>query len=379
MANTKGNRIYMFANFGKWKKIPFGGGEVGNRRTSHLLKKAGFQVVAISKYNSLNIANKFLKHTVSAFKMPFCVLKFFVILLFGSRKAITHIVGFSGRMIFFELCLINIAKTLGYKVVYELRGGGATTFYEQGNKFYRRHFRLAIRKADCIFSQSTINEPLIKQLVPDADLFYYPNYVMPSFIPDSCPTKPADSLHLIYFGRIVPSKHVEIVIDTFAIVQSRFQQSTLDIIGDYLDSHYYRILKNMVAEKKMADKVKFYSACSQHQLADYLFDKHFFLLPSTEGHEGHSNSLTEAMAWGIIPITTWQGDNFNVLNNNRLIVNQLSAQDFADIVFSVVEEGSIKQLSTEVYNRVRNNYHYSMVCNQVKEKYELLFRQWFDS
>ena len=246
----------MFANFGKWKKIPFGGGEVGNRRTSHLLKKAGFQVVAISKYNRLNIANKFLKHTVSAFKMPFCVLKFFVILLFGSRKAITHIVGFSGRMIFFESCLINIAKTLGYKVVYELRGGGATTFYEQGNKFYRRHFRLAIRKADCIFSQSTINEPLIKQLVPDADLFYYPNYVMPSFIPDSCPTKPADSLHLIYFGRIVPSKHVEIVIDTFAIVQSRFQQSTLDIIGDYLDSHYYRILKNMVAEKKMADKVK---------------------------------------------------------------------------------------------------------------------------
>lgn len=369
----------MFANFGKWKKIPFGGGEVGNRRTLHLLKKTGFQVVAISKYNSLNIANKFLKHTISAFKMPFCVLKFFVILLFGSRKAITHIVGFSGRMIFFELCLINIAKMLSYKVVYELRGGGATTFYEQGNKFYKRHFRLAIQKADCIFLQSTINEPLIKQLDPNADLFYYPNYVMPSFIPDSCPTKPTNSLHLIYFGRIVPSKHIEIVIDTFEIVQSRFQQSSLDIVGDYLDKQYYRTLKMMVAEKKLDGKVNFYPACSKHKLANILCDKHFFLLPSTEKHEGHSNALTEAMAWGIIPITTWQGNNFNVLNNNRLIANQLSARAFANIVFSVVEDGSIKQLSAEVYNRVRNNYHYSMVCNQVKEKYELLFRQWFDS
>ena len=35
------NRIYLFANFGDWKKQPYGGGEVGNRRTLQLLQECG--------------------------------------------------------------------------------------------------------------------------------------------------------------------------------------------------------------------------------------------------------------------------------------------------------------------------------------------------
>ena len=43
-------RIYFFANFGNWDKLPLGGGEVGNRKTLDLLIKAGFDVIPIPKY-----------------------------------------------------------------------------------------------------------------------------------------------------------------------------------------------------------------------------------------------------------------------------------------------------------------------------------------
>ena len=48
------NRIYFFANFGDWSKIPFGGGEVGNRRTLALLKKLNYDIVLIPKYIRVN-------------------------------------------------------------------------------------------------------------------------------------------------------------------------------------------------------------------------------------------------------------------------------------------------------------------------------------
>lgn len=43
-----------FANFGDWSKIPFGGGEVGNRRTLALLKKLNYDIVLIPKYIRVN-------------------------------------------------------------------------------------------------------------------------------------------------------------------------------------------------------------------------------------------------------------------------------------------------------------------------------------
>ena len=44
------NRLYFFANFGDWSKQPYGGGEVGNRRTLALLRKYKFKIILIEKY-----------------------------------------------------------------------------------------------------------------------------------------------------------------------------------------------------------------------------------------------------------------------------------------------------------------------------------------
>lgn len=37
-------RIYFYANFGNWSCQPYGGGEIGNRRTLGMMRQAGYDV-----------------------------------------------------------------------------------------------------------------------------------------------------------------------------------------------------------------------------------------------------------------------------------------------------------------------------------------------
>lgn len=43
-------KIYHFAKFGKLNEKPYGGGEVGNRRTMQMLKELGYEVILIHRY-----------------------------------------------------------------------------------------------------------------------------------------------------------------------------------------------------------------------------------------------------------------------------------------------------------------------------------------
>lgn len=113
------NRIYFFANFGDWSKIPFGGGEVGNRRTLALLKKLNYDIVLIPKYIRVN-DHSLINSIELLFKIISNIFLFAKTLINGQRKgAIVHIAGFYGIMIYFEYLLIAIAKVLHYKVIYE--------------------------------------------------------------------------------------------------------------------------------------------------------------------------------------------------------------------------------------------------------------------
>lgn len=76
------SRIYFFANFGNCNRQPYGGGEIGNRRTLGMMRKAGYDVRLIEKYNRV------FKHTWSDAVVIIClmtmdIIKFCCVLLLG--------------------------------------------------------------------------------------------------------------------------------------------------------------------------------------------------------------------------------------------------------------------------------------------------------
>lgn len=366
-------RIYFFANFGNWNRQPYGGGEIGNRRTLEMMRRAGYDVHLIEKYNRV------YKHTLSDAFVIVClmvwdIIKFFCILLLGRRKnSIVHIAGFYGSTIYFERILVGISHLLGYRTIYEMRGGGAIDYYTYGTRLYRHVFAATIQQADYIFSQGMENKQLIDEIAPNKHFFYYPNCVMRVFYPDKYPNKPTDRVNLLYFGRISKQKNVDIVVETFNLLAEKFDNIYLDIVGNGTEPAYAEEIKRLINSSKHVSHITMHPVCNHDKLKEILSDKHFYLFPTTEPREGHSNALTEAMSWGLIPITTDIGFNRIIVGNDILIIDQLMPESFASVVTQLIESGDISELSKQAYERILSNYSEDIVFGKLKEEYISLF------
>lgn len=369
------NRIYLFANFGDWNKQPYGGGEVGNRRTLRFLQKAGFEIVIIDKFKKV-LERNLLKRIWMLWLSIWNLFEFFGKLLFARRrKAVVHIVGFYGTIVYFEAVLVVVARMLGYKVLYEMRGGGADVFYHEGGFVYKSCFNCCIRRAHYILSQGKENYQLIETIAPDRKVYYYPNCISEDFYPASYPVKPQNRVNMIYFGRISATKNVDIVLEAFVNVAKKHDNVYLDIVGNCPETAYAESVRVMIEESGFSDRIKMYPACNHKKLKEHIMDKHIYLFPTSEPHEGHSNALTEAMSWGLVPIATGQGFNKSVVNNDRLIVKDLSVGAFTDCVERLIESGELSKFSKEVYSRVQENYTDAIVYEQLKGYYDSIFME----
>lgn len=368
-------RIYFYANLGDLSKPGYGGGEEGNRRTLSILNNSPFEAVIIPKY--LKVSGRGLKKKIKLmWKMTHNYLAFLFKLIFGRRKdSIVHIVGFYGVMVFWEYLLAATARTLGYKTVYEMRGGGAEDFYRNGNDKYRKTFDKLIRNSVTIFSQGKENEPLLKEIDPFADIFYYPNYVMPEFLPDSLPSKPDDVINIVFFGRLNRTKHIETIVESAALIKEAVSLPiNLTLIGNFEDDKYKAEINKRISELKINDIIRICPQCTHDELIKNLKDKHFYIFPSEEPREGHSNALTEAMAYGIIPISSAQGFSRSVIGYDDLIIDDISPQEFAAKIVNVTNKGRISDLSKKMYIRVRELYNYEKASVRFICKYNEIFK-----
>lgn len=370
-------KIYFFANFGDWSKQPYGGGEVGNRRTLELLRQTDYDIIPIESYIKVprnNIWNKIRFFS----RVSNTVLKYITTLVFGQRKqSLLHVVGFYGVKLPFDYLMVSIGKFFGYRVIYEMRGGGAEYFYNTMGNGYKKKFDSIIRKSDYIFSQGKENEVLIHEIDPDKHIFYYPNYVMDSFFPECCPVKPTGKVNMIYFGRISPTKNIDVVVKTFVNLHKRYNYDNiyLEIVGNYEDPEYYEKIKLMIHEAGVDKYVNIKPACNHEELKTVLQDKHIYIFPTKEPREGHSNAMTEAMAWGVIPVAAGHGFNRSVISNDKLIVEDIDADMFAKTIDSLIKSGDMSAVSGKMHDRVGKHYTQGIAYQRLKDEYHQLLIQ----
>ena len=365
--------IYFFAKVGCISKKAFGGGEIGNRKTINMRKELGYNVQLIPRYYNYNQKNP-LVYAQIIFGDLFSVMKLFFSLLFRKRtESCVHIVGFTGKYLFIELLSIFTAKLLRYTVIYEIRGGGIIDFYKNGSFLYKKMLQSAIHKSDCIFTQGKENHDLLKKLSYKKFL-YYPNYIEPSFAPKSLPEKSISPIKLIYIGRLAPVKGVDLVLKIFKILKDSQLNVQLDIIGEATDfPDYEKELLNFVKTNNLSDYSHFHGNITHTEMIPLLQNALFFIFPSTEPREGQSNSLTEAMSYGVIPIASPQGYTRSIIENNLLIVDNLNPHDYAARISHILSNNLQKDLSKQVFDRVRNNFSYDIIKENVRCCYAEIF------
>lgn len=364
--------VYFTGTLPKKGKVPFGGGEVGNVRTIRMLDGFGYKVVSVRRIVSTTSAISYSKYITFPLRTFWNAIQWFFVLMFGTRKnGIAHVSGFYGSTISIEIIQTFLAKLFGYKLVYELRGGGAIQFYEEGSERYRKQFRYILNKADYLFTQGRENEPLLKQLC-NKPVFYYPNCVQRGFYPEEMPSKPIDKINLLFFGRIEQPKNPLLIVKVTSLLQQKYDNITLTMIGNG-DKELIKQVKEEMEKMLAPGTYKLMSGCQHQELQNQLLDKHFYVFPSEQIREGQSNAVTEAMSFGIIPIASPQGFNRSTIGDNNLIIDNLTADSYATRIATIIEKGMIGYYGQFVRKRFMNNYTEKVVFENTKNEYLNIF------
>lgn len=333
-----------------------GGAEAGCLKTRAIYERAGINVLTLDKPAISRGKLRFL------IEMALVPLKLFLLCKKAGRNAPVHIVGFYTKIVRFEWLLMKIAHWCGHKVIYELRNGSMISTYEEGNEKYRKYLRDLLIQPEVVLCQGQEYVDFIKRNW-GVERSYYPNYIMDDFLDNNNLNRP-HPVKLIYFGRVTESKHVDVSIKILAMLRKNGIDAVLDIIGGYSED-YKSYLDNVVKQEDVAAYITFYGRKPFEFIAERLRQSHYFLFPSTEKQEGHSNSLTEAMGCGVVPIVSRAGFNASICGNEDLVINGIDSKDYADKIIDIENTEKWNFYSEFVYKRVVDNYTEDIVGNRL--------------
>tara|TARA_A100001388_G_scaffold273917_2_gene256608 strand:+ start:1419 stop:2531 length:1113 start_codon:yes stop_codon:yes gene_type:complete len=352
------NKILFFGALGLKNKATVGGGETGNLRTIKMLESLGFDIIKIYKPYPPKKNFKYFFYFISIVSS---ILEFFSTLLKSRHKIkFCHIAGFYSHLIYYEYALVLISKVFKKHTIYEIKGGGMDFFYNNGSTIYKLFFRSVIKTSDIILSQGLENEKLIKEIVKkkfNDKFIYYPNYIENEKLPKLIIKKKLNrNLKLIYFGRISKDKNIKVIIRLLSKLRKNGYSFKLNLIGSFGNNNYESELKTLIKKLNLSNLVEISPPSSFSIISQYLKNSHFFIFPSINKREGHSNSLTEAMAYGVVPISSSIGFSSSVINNCNLILKEINDENIFQLIKKIISENCYMNYSINCQDRVRNLY-----------------------
>lgn len=366
-------KAYMYASLGNIKKLAAGGGQTSARRLVNVLRGLEYDICVVNRikpaYSSGNLFLKLYKY-YGYLADPF---RWFFRLLFGHRQtAFTLVIGYSGLLFPFYFLFVRIAKLLGYKTIIYIKGGFTEKKYKSFPKIIQKSYIKGLLKADLAMYEGEEGTNLSEQLQPLTKAVWIPNYVEDGFAPHFCPMKSKDEINLLYFGRIHYEKNILMILDVYDQLSRRLANVSLTIVGSG-DEDYEREIDYRISISPNKEGIYRFSRMGHEELKQILISQHFFIFPSTEVQEGHSNALNEAMSYGLIPIVS--DNNFlpSIVGNRRLVVREMTIDAFVCVVQDVIESGDFQKISKEMYERVQNNFTQSIVEKKMKEMIDNLF------
>ena len=363
-------RFYIFGNIGKLTELPKSGGQTSARRVIDGLRQSGFEVFPIVRHRA-ELEGKFA-HLVEV--LTFAWIDLFKIIgnvMFQKRSqtAFFHLT-FSGTLVPYELIISYVLKVLGIRRIMYLQGGQFMDAYTQGSPFMRWMFKKNVDLQEIVFFEGLEGMELVRGITTTRCI-YFPGYAFEKDIVKVVPVKNIETINLCYFGRIGPMKNVHIVVEIFNMLCKKGVNAHLTIIGGAGQSKDY-----VTKVDHLIKTSPYYAQISRYGLSPFSFIKetlrtqHFYIFPTHERCEGHSNALTECMSQGVIPIVSDYHFNKSVVGNDLLVVDGYNPKDYADRIAHIIENYDMQKLATEMRQRVVDHFSYEVVntriCNELR-------------
>lgn len=156
-------------------------------------------------------------------------------------------------------------------------------------------------------------------------------------------------IKLIYVGRLIPEKGVQILIEALSTLDNK-NSYMLEIIGD---GYYRRDLEELTRKLNLEDNVCFRGL--QRNIGDYLSKADVFVHPAI-CEEGFGIAIIEAMSAGLICMAFRKGAIPEVIENNvnGFIVDECSVNSLAQKLEEVCEHiDEMREIGINAVNRAK--------------------------
>lgn len=356
--------VVLYASIGN--NVPaylIGGGETGTRRTIQILNDAGFETTVVDKAIMGLGAKRYIKMIVQGFCKIRKELK-------KDPNAIMFVVGYYERNLWFEWLVITMAKKMGHRCVYEARNGRLVNAFNAAGKTYQYFMLDLLNKADVVLCQGTEYVEFISKKLKKESV-YVPNYVMDNKLRPYKKRRVNDTIKIVYSGRLVESKNLEVMINVVSLLKERGYNAELTLIGGGTED-YVRKLKDEAKKYNVESDVRFTGHISFDEASNYLSEAHYFLFPSQEIKEGHSNSLTEAMAFGVVPLVSTAGFSPSIVNDKNLVIPEIDPKKYVDKICEINQKEQWEQYSKIMFDRVRKLYTETCVREKIIKAFNSL-------
>lgn len=346
----KNKVIYYAASELNIPKEKIGGAETGAKRCFNNIISSGIDAVFIPK---ITLYYGFFAFVKSFFKTKKILKK-----LFSSNEySLFYITAFYKRQSKIELYFIRLAKKNGLKVIYEPKNGSYIREYFSRNSSYKKRIDLTLGFCDLILCQGLEYIEFFSLKNVD-NTVYVPNYVnsvssIDDLIVDDC-------IDIIYFGRLTKEKNIEFIIELCKKI-SIDHKVKCNLIGagekKYLDK-----LNKLIFEYNMENVVEIFDRMPLAKIRLIALKSDFFVFPSVEPEEGHSNSLTEAMSFGCVPVVSDNGFNKSVVGNDIFVEPKIDLESYYNKIIYLNKD--LLNYKHIVVERVTKNYTSKIVVNR---------------
>lgn len=341
------------------KRELVGGYATANKRNIEEYEKQNIEVLAIP-YPIL--------YTKNPFQIVLYLLKWFVYFfkcvyysLFNSSKAtLVHITPLYKYFIYIEFFFVLVFKISNKDILTDIRAGSFIDYYNKNTKIYRFFIRNLLSLSSHIAVEGLIYKDfIIENLGQKKDVLYYPNYVKDDqILPIKRTFLGTETIQLIYFGRITKTKGIYTILRVYELLQERFNIKLIVIGG------FDRIDLKQDVERYANDNLIIMPPKSKNEINKLLEQSHFFIFPSLHPGEGQSNALTEAMAYGLVPVVSNNGFNKTIVDDCGIVLSkEASEDDYANAIKQVIEKKQWLSLSEKAKNRIIQNYSNGVVSN----------------
>ena len=182
------------------------------------------------------------------------------------------------------------------------------------------------------------------------------------------PGEPGDKNKVVWCGRFVPGKGVDILVDAFHMALKEAPDLELLLVGDGPQKDQ---IEEQVSRLAIKDKVTITTYVPNKEMPNVYRDCSMFVLPSH--YEGVPRTVLESMSCGLPVICTDLPQLRPIVKGNGFLIPDSSIREFADAIVTLAKDEKLRRsMGASGSELISKSYSWDSAMNETIEVYREL-------